>query len=650
MSREVEVLVVDDGEDADALGLCLTARELQAHIAGTLTSAQHMLDEHVQCVVCGSLDDRSVTELVATLGRHDAPVVYVYEDDVAATTALDSGAAATVPRGDPTDDWGDHLAATVDNLVRNQPESASHATLASAALDELRDIFFVFDLDGNFLRWNRKLTAVTGYSDREIREMRPTDFFPEDEHEKIENAIGRVVMQGKAMETARMQTKAGEERPHEFTAALLGDGDRQVICGIGRDIRDRRRREAELEAQADRLETLNRVNDVIRRVTSALVRTDSREEIEETLCDQFADADPYEFAWVGEYDPESGRVEPTAWAGDGSAYLEDRPAAVERQEDDVTAATAVRERSVKFAQNIAEDPVATAWRRAALDHGYESAAAIPLVYDDVVYGCLCVYAPEPFAFEALERTVLAELGETVGHAIRAAETRKALVTDTRTELTFAVTDPDEFLVQIAHETDATLELTGTVSNPDGSVSELFAVRGEALEDLDDLVETAPAQVEILAERDAESLVRVVVDGDSVVETIADVGGSVRTVRVSDGECRIVADVPTDTAVSRVLERVSEVLEVELLSQREVERGTRTDVGYRADIEQSLTDRQLEVLETAYRAGFFDWPRETSGDQMADLLGVTPPTFHQHIRVAERKLLESLFEGDDARST
>ncbi|WP_267642124.1 bacterio-opsin activator domain-containing protein [Haloarchaeobius amylolyticus] len=645
MSREAEVLVVDDGEDADALGLCLTAREFQARTVETLTSARHQLDGHVECVVCGSLADRTVTELVATLGRYEAPVVYVYEDDEAATTALDVGAAATVPRGDPTADWGDHLAATVDSVAGGQQGSDAGTSLASAALEELRDVFFVFDLDGNFLRWNRTLTEVTGYTDAEVAAMVPTDFVPEDERETIENAIGRVVMQGKASETAHLLTKAGEERPYEFTASLLDDGGTQAICGIGRDIRDRRRREAELEEQAERLETLHRVNDVIRRVTSTLVRTDSREEIEQTLCDQFAAADPYAFAWVGEYDPATDRVEPTAWAGDGADYLEDRPAADELRGEDVTAGTAVRERSIRFAQNISEDPVAHAWRRAALERGYESAAAIPLVYDDVVYGCLCVYAPRPFAFEELERTVLAELGETVGHAIRAAETRKALVSDTRTELTFAVTDPDEFLVQVAHETDARLELTGTVSNPDGSVSELFAVRGAALADLEALVEAAPATVEILAERDAEALVRVVVDGDSVVEAIADVGGSVRSVRVGDGECRIVADVPTDADVSTVLDRVSGVLDVELLSQREVERGATSDVAYRAAIEQSLTDRQSEVLETAYRAGFFDWPRETSGDEMADLLGVTPPTFHQHVRVAEQKLLDALFDGD-----
>jgi len=64
---------------------------------------------------------------------------------------------------------------------------------------------------------------------------------------------------------------------------------------------------------------------------------------------------------------------------------------------------------------------------------------------------------------------------------------------------------------------------------------------------------------------------------------------------------------------------------------------------RAELEERLTDRQLEVLQTAYLSGFFDWPRETTGEEVAEMLEITQPTVNRHLRVSERKLLDLLLE-------
>jgi predicted DNA binding protein len=58
----------------------------------------------------------------------------------------------------------------------------------------------------------------------------------------------------------------------------------------------------------------------------------------------------------------------------------------------------------------------------------------------------------------------------------------------------------------------------------------------------------------------------------------------------------------------------------------------------------LTERQRSALEAAYHAGFFDWPRDVSGGEMAESLGVSSPTFHQHLRKAEQKILDALLSS------
>lgn len=56
---------------------------------------------------------------------------------------------------------------------------------------------------------------------------------------------------------------------------------------------------------------------------------------------------------------------------------------------------------------------------------------------------------------------------------------------------------------------------------------------------------------------------------------------------------------------------------------------------------TLTDRQLEILETAFDLGYFEVPRNVSTDEVADELGLDPSTVAEHLRRAERNLLSEL---------
>jgi predicted DNA binding protein len=59
----------------------------------------------------------------------------------------------------------------------------------------------------------------------------------------------------------------------------------------------------------------------------------------------------------------------------------------------------------------------------------------------------------------------------------------------------------------------------------------------------------------------------------------------------------------------------------------------------------LTDRQEEVLRTAYLSGFFETPRDRTGGEVAESLDVSQPTFNNHLRAAQRKLFTLLLEDE-----
>jgi predicted DNA binding protein len=66
---------------------------------------------------------------------------------------------------------------------------------------------------------------------------------------------------------------------------------------------------------------------------------------------------------------------------------------------------------------------------------------------------------------------------------------------------------------------------------------------------------------------------------------------------------------------------------------------------------ALTDRQQEVIETALEAGYFEWPREISSEELAAKLEITRGTFLEHLRKGERKLLSGAVDSlDDLQAT
>ena len=116
------------------------------------------------------------------------------------------------------------------------------------ALNTLEDIFFVFDLEGGFLRWNKTINTVTGYTDREISLKKVTDFFREDEKERVSEAILKGIKKGRARFEATIVTKDKRQIPYAFNAARLNDAQNEPlgISSVGRDITEYKKLEYKL--------------------------------------------------------------------------------------------------------------------------------------------------------------------------------------------------------------------------------------------------------------------------------------------------------------------------------------------------------------------------------------------------------------------
>jgi predicted DNA binding protein len=69
----------------------------------------------------------------------------------------------------------------------------------------------------------------------------------------------------------------------------------------------------------------------------------------------------------------------------------------------------------------------------------------------------------------------------------------------------------------------------------------------------------------------------------------------------------------------------------------------------SSLQDQLTDRQREVLTAAHEAGYYTWPREITGEELADELDISSPTLHEHLRAAEQTLIAMVFDSTVVQS-
>jgi len=135
----------------------------------------------------------------------------------------------------------------MDFTLRKQAEEARKASqnFLNAAIDSISDIFYVCDAEGQLILWNAGLEKVTGYLPEEIARMKATDFFDEQAAIRIREAIKLAFEKGFNTVEENILTKDGRKIPILFSGTVSQDiTGRSILCGIGKDITERKRMEA----------------------------------------------------------------------------------------------------------------------------------------------------------------------------------------------------------------------------------------------------------------------------------------------------------------------------------------------------------------------------------------------------------------------
>jgi predicted DNA binding protein/DNA-binding response OmpR family regulator len=421
--------------------------------------------------------------------------------------------------------------------------------------------------------------------------------------------------------------------------------DPQAAADLRADT-ERARESERIQDLESQLQRLRRLSSVIRDIDQQLVVATSREEIERTVCERLVDADPYELAWISDYTVSFERTTPRALAGPDGVSLDDGPL---DGDDRGPIPEAVSTGEVQVVEDFSTGrgrrllaPVLPENERPRVTAG----AVVPLIYRDTVYGVLNVCVDGADVFDEREVEVLSELGDSIANAINSVESKKLMLSDTLVELEFDVWDRADVFVSLSAETDSRIELKGFVPVADGELTSYLEVTKTTTEAF---LDTATGRQEVrkvrgLDESSVKNLYECRVSGPTVVLSLIEAGANVESMQIEAGQGHVTASVAPETDVRTVVETVRERFgDVDLIGKREVARDLQSTEDFRQSLENRLTDRQYSILEAVYSAGYFDWPRGSTAKEIADSLELAPPTLHEHLRSAQKELIETFFE-------
>jgi predicted DNA binding protein/DNA-binding response OmpR family regulator len=422
--------------------------------------------------------------------------------------------------------------------------------------------------------------------------------------------------------------------------------DPATLESLGTHVESLRREHAErIERRQRQLDSLHHVNDLLREVDRAIVNATTREEIEEAVCRSVVDEASYRGAWIARYSPTGAEVRSRAAAGVDDARLVDAGDVVRPLVRD-----AVERESVRVIERIDGEHRDAAFPAADGDEASLSAIVVPLTYRETAYGALVVYADGSSQFIEEYVEVFEHLGRNIGNGINAAESKRLLYGDTAVELEFEHRDDGDLFVDLSERLGGTLTLKGFAPAVDERISCYVTAEGVDGSTLLEEVAKRPevARARIVSEGSDETLFEWEVTGEFVLSTFVGFGADVNTLSVTDGAGTLVAVVAPDADLRALIDAVQESFpDVDIVAKREVERRVQSTEAFRDELENKLTERQRDAMETAFVSGYFEWPRGSTAEDVAASLDISAPTFHEHLRSGERKLIETFFEETDA---
>lgn len=277
--------------------------------------------------------------------------------------------------------------------------------------------------DGGILAANPAAQRMLGYSEDELRSLGRAGVVDTSDP-RLAGALAERQRTGRFQGELTMIRKGGRRFPAELSSQIFVSENGMTMSSMSlRDL-------TELKCAEDRLRRVSRGWRTISECNQAMARAADEAALVDSVCRLLVDKGGYRMVWVGyaENDAQSS-VRLVATAGHDAGYLD----GVRIAWDDSAwgrgpTGSAIRERHPVVARYLADETGFEPWRAAALQRGYASSIAVPLLLDEGsdelrCLGAINLYAAETDVFDSDEIDLLAELAGDLAYGIGALRER-----------------------------------------------------------------------------------------------------------------------------------------------------------------------------------------------------------------------------------
>jgi len=167
-----------------------------------------------------------------------------------------------------------------------------------------------------------------------------------------------------------------------------------------------------------KLKKSNRLFATLSQINQTIVREHDQQKLFQEICNICIEFGKFRLAWIGFVDEKNKSVNPVAFSGEGSDYLQNIEISVT---DGLTgkgpSGRAIREEKSVVFNDLENNPDFAPWRKQAIEKGYHSSASFPIRLNNNVIGVLGIYAVEAHFFDEDEVKLLEEAALDISFAL-----------------------------------------------------------------------------------------------------------------------------------------------------------------------------------------------------------------------------------------
>ncbi len=198
------------------------------------------------------------------------------------------------------------LAGTTQDITeRKKIETAilHEQQLSDSIINSLPGIFYLYNREGKFIRWNHNFETVSGYSSKQISKMHPLDFFTPEEKELLATKITDTFIYGEQNVQANFLLKTGETIPYYFTGTAIEYEGSMYLVGVGIDFSERVRIQEEVRKTSQQLQELTTHLQSIREEERKRIGREIHDELGQQLT-----AIKMDIAWINKKTTDENKI------------------------------------------------------------------------------------------------------------------------------------------------------------------------------------------------------------------------------------------------------------------------------------------------------------------------------------------------------